>query len=220
MDKLREICEKHYDQILPIMAEKVHKEKLQNVQTQLTYGENWRQNSQTREETQLSESKSCDRQRRSKKKRKPSPVTASRDTYLSQGTSVFSKLIREKEKPARRRSPISATMFTKLGNRDKTVFTWLGERKKDVHSRLGPEVASRRRHANERRSASTGRSVEDPNHRKKEARNLIRSYVTCSSERQIEIEREWDAAVRANPRQSARAEETCLSENEHDRGGH
>ncbi|GJU34172.1 hypothetical protein Tco_1182526 [Tanacetum coccineum] len=28
-DKLREICEKHYNQILPIMAEKVHQEKLQ-----------------------------------------------------------------------------------------------------------------------------------------------------------------------------------------------
>ncbi|GKA03930.1 hypothetical protein Tco_0676711 [Tanacetum coccineum] len=36
---------------------------------------------------------------------------------------------------------------------------------------------------------------------------------------QREIERECDATDRANRRQSARTEETCLSENEHDRGG-
>ncbi|GKG50649.1 hypothetical protein Tco_0538773, partial [Tanacetum coccineum] len=32
-ERLREICEKHYNQLLPIMAEKVHQEKLQGVQT-------------------------------------------------------------------------------------------------------------------------------------------------------------------------------------------
>ncbi|GKE23824.1 hypothetical protein Tco_1435336, partial [Tanacetum coccineum] len=96
----------------------------------------------------------------------------------------------EGAKPAHRRSPISTTVFTRLGNRDRNVFTRLGGRRKDVHSLLGPEAASRHGHASERRSASTGKSVEDPNRRKKEARNLIRSYVTCFSERQREIERE------------------------------
>ncbi|GKA39366.1 hypothetical protein Tco_0731917 [Tanacetum coccineum] len=43
-DKLREICEKHYNQILPIMTKKVHREKLQGVQTRLTYGESSHQN--------------------------------------------------------------------------------------------------------------------------------------------------------------------------------
>nr|GEY02523.1 reverse transcriptase domain-containing protein [Tanacetum cinerariifolium] len=42
-DRLREICEKHYNQILPIMAEKVHQEKLKGVQTCLSYGESSRQ---------------------------------------------------------------------------------------------------------------------------------------------------------------------------------
>ncbi|GJZ43774.1 hypothetical protein Tco_0591029 [Tanacetum coccineum] len=50
-DKLQEICEKHYNQILPIMTEKVHREKLHGVQTRLTYGESSHQNSRTREET-------------------------------------------------------------------------------------------------------------------------------------------------------------------------
>ncbi|GKB18848.1 reverse transcriptase domain-containing protein [Tanacetum coccineum] len=92
--------------------------------------------------------------------------------------------------------------------------------RRSVHSRLGPKAVSRRRHVNERRSASTGRSGEDPNHRKKEARDLIRSYVTCSSERQREIKREWDAAGRAKRAKHAQTEETCLLKNEHDRGEH
>nr|GEW45160.1 hypothetical protein [Tanacetum cinerariifolium] len=142
------------------------------------------------------------------------PGNTSRGIYLSQSLSVFSKLRHEEPKPACRRSPVSTTMFTRLGERNKYVFTRLGDRKKDIHSRLGPEAVSCRRHANERISASTGRSVEDPSHRKKEARNLIRSYVTCSSERQREIEREWDALDRANRKQPTKIEETYLFERE------
>ncbi|GKG47100.1 hypothetical protein Tco_0504297, partial [Tanacetum coccineum] len=40
------------------------------------------------------------------------------------------------------------------------------------------------------------------------------------NERQREIKEEWDAANRANLRQPTRIEESYLSENEHDRGGH
>nr|GEV73163.1 reverse transcriptase domain-containing protein [Tanacetum cinerariifolium] len=86
------------------MTEKVHKEKLQGLQTRLTYGESSHQNSQTREETQFSESDSCDRRKRPKKKRKPSLVTTPRSTRPSQGTGVFSRLRREGDKPTRRRS--------------------------------------------------------------------------------------------------------------------
>ncbi|GJR93867.1 hypothetical protein Tco_0266041 [Tanacetum coccineum] len=49
-------------------------------------------------------------QRRLMKKRKPSPVTASKDTRLSHSASVFSRLRREGTKPARRRIPISTTI--------------------------------------------------------------------------------------------------------------
>nr|GEY61816.1 hypothetical protein [Tanacetum cinerariifolium] len=152
--------------------------------------------------------------------RRPSPIASSRDTRFSQGTSVFSRLKHDKEKLACQRSPVSTTVFTRLGYKDKNLFARLGEKRRSVHSRLGPEAVSRRRHAKERRSASTGRSGEDLNRRKKEARDLIRSYVTCSSERQIEIEREWDATDRVKRAKHARTEETYLSENEHDRGGH
>ncbi|GJU06718.1 hypothetical protein Tco_1123148 [Tanacetum coccineum] len=104
---------------------------------------------------------------------------------------MFSRLRREGDKPTRRRSPVSTIVFTRLGHRDGNVFTHLGERRKNVHSRLGPEVVPRRRHASERMSASSNRSAKDPNHRNKDARSLICSYVTCSSECQREIEEEW-----------------------------
>ncbi|GJV73504.1 hypothetical protein Tco_1493499, partial [Tanacetum coccineum] len=133
-DKLREICEKHYNQILPIMAEKV----------------------------QHSESESYDRKKRPKKRRQ-SPVTASRGTRPSQTASIFSRLRRKRDKPTRRRSPVSATVFTRLGPRDKNVFKRLGERKRDIHSRLGPDNASRHGHANRKRS--TSRSAKTPSQR-------------------------------------------------------
>ncbi|GJV19086.1 hypothetical protein Tco_1368106 [Tanacetum coccineum] len=144
----------------------------------------------------------------------------SRSTRPDRSPSVFSRLRQKESSFTRQRSPVSTTVFTRLGARDKNVFTRLGERKKDMHLRLGHKVASQQKHASNRRRASSRMSAEDPNHRRRGARNLVRSYVTCSSERHREIEEEWDAANRANRRQPARTEETYLSENEHDRGGH
>nr|GEV87432.1 reverse transcriptase domain-containing protein [Tanacetum cinerariifolium] len=183
-DKLWEICEKHYNQILPIMAEKVHQEKLQGIQTRLTYGESSRLNSQT----QFSESESYDRKKRPKKRRQ-SPVTAA----------------------------VSATVFTRLGLGDKNVFTRLGEMKRGVHSRLGPGDAPRHKRVSIK---STSRSAETPSQRRKDARELIRSYVTCSSKRHQEIEEEWNTADRASHMPYTRIEELYYSKNDHDQGGH
>ncbi|GKA43368.1 hypothetical protein Tco_0736092 [Tanacetum coccineum] len=36
---MREFCEKHYEQILPFMAEKAHNEKLKDVRSRLSYSE-------------------------------------------------------------------------------------------------------------------------------------------------------------------------------------
>ncbi|GJS13202.1 reverse transcriptase domain-containing protein [Tanacetum coccineum] len=211
-DKLREICEKHYNQILPIMVEKVHQEKLQGVQTRLTYGESSYRNSQT----QFSKSESCGRKK--KPKRRQSPVTALRRTRSSQTASVFSRLRHERDKLTRRRSPMSATLFTGLGHKDKDVFTQFGERKRSVNSRLGLDAAPRHKHVSRKRSAT--RSAKNLSRKRKDARELIRSYVTCSSERQQEIEEEWDAADRESRRSHTRTEERYHSENDCDRGGH
>ncbi|GJX35507.1 reverse transcriptase domain-containing protein [Tanacetum coccineum] len=59
-------------------------------------------------------------------------------------------------------------------------------------------------------------SAEDQNHKRKEATNPCRSYVTCSSKRQREIEEEWDAADQANRRWYAQTENICFSKSEHD----
>ncbi|GKC88559.1 hypothetical protein Tco_1149208 [Tanacetum coccineum] len=72
----------------------------------------------------------------------------------------------------------------------KNVFTWLGEMEKDVFSRLRPENTPRHRHVSAKTHASVGRTARDPDLRKGEARNLVRT------------------------------EEEHLSENENDRGGH
>nr|GEX16183.1 mitochondrial glycoprotein [Tanacetum cinerariifolium] len=178
-----------------------------------TYSESSHRNSQT----QFLKSESCDRKKRPKKRRK-SPVTASRGTHPSQTASVFSRLRHERDKPTCRRSLMSATVFTRLGPGDKNVFTRLGKRKRGVHSRLGPEDAPRYRRVSRKRS--TSKSAETPSQRRNDAREIIRSYVTCSSKRQQEIKEEWNSADRTSRRSYTGTEELYYSENDHDQGGH
>ncbi|GJW26854.1 hypothetical protein Tco_0040665, partial [Tanacetum coccineum] len=153
-DKLREIYEKHYNQILPIMAEQVHKEKFQGVRTRLTYSESSRRNTQTRGETQLSESESFDRRKRPKKKRKPSPITASRDTCLSQSASVFSSLRREGAKPARQRSPVSTTAQKSrrgvdMRAKDEVLALAVSEKERSKENGIQPTVQPQTTHLSE-----------------------------------------------------------------------
>ncbi|GJR68086.1 reverse transcriptase domain-containing protein [Tanacetum coccineum] len=63
-------------------------------------------------------------------------------------------------------------------------------------------------------------SAEDQNRGRKETRNPGRSYVTCSSKRQREIEEEWDSADQANRGRYAQTEDMCFSKSEHDDGRH
>nr|GFB41172.1 hypothetical protein [Tanacetum cinerariifolium] len=195
------------------MAEKVHQQKLQGIQMHLTYGESSRRNSQT----QLSESESCDRKKRPKKRRQ-CPVTTSRGTRPSQIVSVFSRLRHEKDKPTHQRSPVSTTVFTRLGPGDKKIFTRLGERKRGVHSRLGPEDVPRHRRVSRKRS--TSRSAKTSSQRRKDTRELIRIYVTCSSKRRQEIKEEWNTADRASRRPYTQTKVLNYSENNPDQGGH
>ncbi|GKD07942.1 hypothetical protein Tco_1187627, partial [Tanacetum coccineum] len=154
--------------------------------------------------TQFSESESRDRKKRPKKRRQ-SPVTASRGTHPLQTASVFSRLMHERDKPSRQRSLVSVTVFTRLGPGDKNVFTRLGERKRGVHARLGPEDASRHKRVGRKRS--TNRSAKTIRQRRKDARELIQSYVICASKHQQEIEEEWNTADRASRRPYTRTKE-------------
>ncbi|GKD25273.1 hypothetical protein Tco_1231487 [Tanacetum coccineum] len=199
-DRLREICEKHYENILSIMAEKVHQEKLKGVQTRLSYSKSSRQKAQTKEKTQLSESGSCDGKRKTKKRQSPSLGNMPRGTRPGQSPSVFSRLGYEKPTSACQRSPVSTTVFTKLGAKDKNVFTRLREKRRDIHLQLGPKVASRPKHISDRRRANSKMSVEVQNHERRVARNLIHSYGACSSKRHGGVEEVWDATDRADRR--------------------
>ncbi|GKA33440.1 zf-CCHC domain-containing protein [Tanacetum coccineum] len=104
-DKLREICKKHYNQIMLITAEKVHQEKLQGVQTRLTYSEHSHRKAQTRDKTQLSKSESCDKGKNVKKRRNQIPDTMSRDARSGRNPIVFSRLRHEESSSTRRKSP-------------------------------------------------------------------------------------------------------------------
>ncbi|GJY68217.1 hypothetical protein Tco_0471199 [Tanacetum coccineum] len=126
---------------------KVHQEKLKGVQTRLSYSESSRQKTQTKEKTQLSEREPCDRKSKTKKRRSPSLDTMSRGTRPGQSKSLFSRLRQGKSSSTRQRSPVSTTVFTRLGARDRNVFTRLGEEKRDIRLWLGPRVASRQKHA-------------------------------------------------------------------------
>ncbi|GKF18045.1 reverse transcriptase domain-containing protein [Tanacetum coccineum] len=75
-------------------------------------------------------------------------------------------------------------------------------------------------HASKRRSASLIRLAKDLQRRRKDVRDLIQRYVTCSSERQREIKEEWNAADHASRMPPARNKELYLLENDHDQGGH
>ncbi|GJS96825.1 hypothetical protein Tco_0803793 [Tanacetum coccineum] len=109
-------------------------------------------------------------------------------------------------------------VFTRLGPRDKNVFKRLRERKRDIHSQLGPDNALRHGHANRKRS--TSRSAETSSQIRKDARELIRSYVMCSSKLQQEIEEEWNTADRESRMSYTQTKELYDSENDHDQCGH
>ena len=55
---LREFCDKHYDQLLPLMAKKVHQEKLRQVQTRLDFDSDEGKDGGSRKQTRNSGSKS------------------------------------------------------------------------------------------------------------------------------------------------------------------
>nr|GEV14223.1 reverse transcriptase domain-containing protein [Tanacetum cinerariifolium] len=117
-------------------------------------------------------SRKASRKRRSKKRRNLSPDAMARGTHPNQSLNVFFRLMHGESSYTHQKSHVSTTVFTRLGARDKNIFTRLGERRKDIHSRLGPKVASHHKHASDKRRAGFDRSAEDPNHRRKEARNL------------------------------------------------
>nr|GEZ13143.1 hypothetical protein [Tanacetum cinerariifolium] len=82
---------------------------------------------------------------------------------------------------------------------------------------LRSENISLRRNARYIRHANTRKAASNPNHRRKEVKNLVQSYA-CFIKRKKEIERERDAAGQADRKNPTQTKETYISKSEHDQG--
>ncbi|GJS70096.1 hypothetical protein Tco_0702937 [Tanacetum coccineum] len=192
-EMIHEFYDKHYNQLPPLMADKVHQEKLKRVR------------------------------KKSKTRLKASPSTKSRTTFLSQSPSVFSRLRLEESEPSYRENSKGTNVFARLGEKERNVFTRLGGREPDVFSRLGSKDSSLREQWPDLGShiyASTRLATRDPEKRRRHDMSLIQSYITCSSEKQREIEKEWDTVGRTNRIDPILFKEAIPSESKNKGGRH
>ncbi|PWA53083.1 NB-ARC domains-containing protein [Artemisia annua] len=153
---IREFCDKHYDQLLPLMAEKVHQEKLRQVQTRLGFDNDEEKSGRSREQSRNSESKSLG-ERKDKRRRQASPSVKSGPSEYSYSQSAFSRLSSGETKTSRedceRKMYPRSVVFSRLGEKRQDVKSRLGDRKADVFSRLKSKSRARReRRAEARRS--------------------------------------------------------------------
>nr|GEW49949.1 reverse transcriptase domain-containing protein [Tanacetum cinerariifolium] len=114
-EALREYCDKNYHQILPIIAEKLHKEKLKAVNTRLNF----------KEASRYSESETPSRRRNLKERLGP---------RYARTMSGSPEQRRGRSKSPREKDPKRRTVFKRL---EKGVFHRLGDKEKNVsaHSR-------------------------------------------------------------------------------------
>ncbi|GJY01106.1 hypothetical protein Tco_0359258 [Tanacetum coccineum] len=135
-EAIYEFCDKHYDQLLSLMVEKVHQEKLKGVQTRLSFEGILRKNSQTQEKSPYSKSEFFDKKKKSRKRQKPSLNTNSRSPYPSPTKSPFSRLRYEGPESSHHGDSLGSLVFTRLGEKEMNVFTRLGNKEHNVFSRL------------------------------------------------------------------------------------
>ncbi|GJV00681.1 hypothetical protein Tco_1329951 [Tanacetum coccineum] len=140
---LRELCDKKYHQLLPLIAEKMHKEKEQQdklnaVKTRLLYGDESRRNPRNHEESHYSESKTPTarteprRKHGSKHSRSPSPIA-----------SVFRRLRRNRPPSPRPRPQKEGGVFNRLGGKQSASAR--SDSRHSSHAK-GTEVQPRKHH--------------------------------------------------------------------------
>ncbi|GJY20179.1 hypothetical protein Tco_0392745 [Tanacetum coccineum] len=142
---LKEMCDKNYHQLLPLIAEKMQKEKEQQdklnvVKARLLYGDESRRNPRNHEESHYSESKTPSartelrRRHGSKHSRSPSPIA-----------NVFRRLRRNKPPSARPRPRKKGGVFNRLGGKEQSTFAHSDSRHQSPHAK-GTEVQLRKHH--------------------------------------------------------------------------
>ncbi|GKA59190.1 reverse transcriptase domain-containing protein [Tanacetum coccineum] len=142
---LRELCDKNYHQLLPLIAEKMQKEKeqqdkLKAVKARLLYGNESGRNPRNHEESHYSESKTptarTEPRRRHGRKhsRSPSPVA-----------SVFRRLKQNRSPSPRLRPRKEGGVFNRLGRKEPGAYTRSDSHRQSSQAK-GTEVPARKHH--------------------------------------------------------------------------
>ncbi|GKA44972.1 hypothetical protein Tco_0737768 [Tanacetum coccineum] len=156
---LREVCDKNYHQLLPLIAEKMQKEKEQQdklnaVKAHLLYGDESGRNLRNHEESHFSESKTPTarteprRRHGTKHSRSPSPIA-----------SVFRRLRRNRPPSPRLRPRKEGGVFNRLGGKEQSASARSDSRHQSPHAK-GTEVQPRKHHYRGTSSRGTNRYSE------------------------------------------------------------
>ncbi|GJR78181.1 reverse transcriptase domain-containing protein [Tanacetum coccineum] len=156
---LRELCDKNYHQLLPLIAKKIQKEKekqdmLNAVKARLLYGNETRKNQRNHEESHYSESKTPTARTEPKRRhgnwssRSPSPVIG-----------VFKRLKQNRPPSPRPRPQKEGGVFNRLGGKERSVSARSDSRHQGSHEKE-IEVQPRKHHHRGTSSRETGRHSE------------------------------------------------------------
>ncbi|GJV37976.1 hypothetical protein Tco_1410453 [Tanacetum coccineum] len=132
---LREMCDKNYHQLLPLIAEKMQKEKEQKdklnaVKARLIYGDESEIKIRSREESHYLESKTPTartkqrRRHRDRHSRSPSPHA-----------SVFKRLKKDRSPSRRPRPRKEGGVFNRLGRKEPATFARSGSRRRSPQAK-------------------------------------------------------------------------------------
>ncbi|GKC78905.1 reverse transcriptase domain-containing protein [Tanacetum coccineum] len=152
---LRELCDKNYHQLLPLVAEKMQKEKEQQdklnaVKARLLYGNETGKNQRNHEESHYSESKTPTartepkRRHGNRRSRSPSPVA-----------SVFKRLKQNRPPSPRPRPRKEGGVFNGLGGKERSASARSDSRHQGSHEKE-TEVQPRKHHHRGTSSRETG----------------------------------------------------------------
>ncbi|GJW98060.1 hypothetical protein Tco_0179868 [Tanacetum coccineum] len=156
---LRELCDKNYHQLLPLIVEKMQKEKeqqdkLNTVKARLLYGDESGRNPRNHEESHYSESKTptaraeLRRRHGSKHSRSLSPIA-----------SVFRRLRRNRPLSPGPRPRKEGGVFNRLGGREQSAYARSDSRHQSPHAK-GTEVQPRKHHHRDTSPRRTSRYSE------------------------------------------------------------
>ncbi|GKD24253.1 hypothetical protein Tco_1230467, partial [Tanacetum coccineum] len=132
---LRELCDKNYHQLLPLIAEKMQKEKEQQdtlnaVKARLLYGNETGKNQRNHEESHYSESKTpiarteLKRRHGNRRSQSPSPVA-----------SVFKRLKQNRPPSPRPRPRKEGGVFNRLGGKERSASARSDSRHQGSHEK-------------------------------------------------------------------------------------